>query len=373
MNQSRPLIIVFHVIGWALFLSLIISFVSAFSNSGDVVDHLLSPYFLLFLFVYTFLFYFNTSFLFPKLYLKKRYALYFTIIAGLFVAVYFLEPFDQLNSNNREMRHSPPEAGMRPLSRRPEGPPPQEMDGRFGPPPGQGRERQHTDIISIILFIMILSFSSALLILKQWRLTERRAARAETEKATAELSFLKAQINPHFLFNTLNNIYSMAVTKNANTPDSIMKLSHIMRYVTDEVTQDLVPLQSEADCASDYIALQRLRLNKKARLEFFVSGNTENKQIPPLIFMPFIENVFKYGISSHEPSSVTIKISSEESAVHFFCQNQIFNNLHIEQGTGIGITNTKKRLEHHYGNKHILNITDNDGLYTVRLTLPAGV
>lgn len=369
MNQSRPLIIFSHIIGWTLFLGLIISFVSTFSNNGDVIDHLLSPYFFLFLFVYAFLFYFNAGFLFPKLYLRKRYIIYFTVVVSLLISVYFLEPFDRLISDNREMRYSPIHSGMRAPDMRPG--PPRGTGPQFEPPPRSGNRGRHTDIISIILFFMVLSLSSALLILKRWRLTEKRVAQAETEKATAELSFLKAQINPHFLFNTLNNIYSMAVTKNDRTPDSIMKLSHIMRYVTDEVTQEFVPLQSEADCAGDYIALQQLRLNKKVKLEFSLEGNTESKQIPPLIFMPFIENAFKYGISSHESSNITIKICSEENAVNFFCQNKIFNNLHIEQGTGIGTANTKKRLEHHYGNKHSLTITNADGLYTVRLTLPA--
>lgn len=370
MNQSRPLIILSHVIGWILFLSLIIGFISTFNNS-DISALLLSPYFLLFVFVYAFLFYFNSSFLFRELYLKKRYAAYFIIIAGFLIAIYFLQPFDHLISGNRGMLNAERNMNMPPPSRHPPGPAPQDMKRPFPPPPGQLHRGPGTDIISIILFLMVLSFSSALLILKQWRLTEQRAAQAETEKANAELSFLKAQINPHFLFNTLNNIYSMAVTKNEATPDSIMKLSQIMRYVTDEVTQELVPLQSEADCASDYIALQKLRLSKKVKLEFCISGNTDGKQIPPLILMPFIENAFKYGISSHELSTVIIKISANKNAVYFFCQNNIFNNLHVEQSTGIGITNTKKRLEHHYHKKHVLNITNADGLYTVQLTLPA--
>src|SRR5205823_10521035 len=123
------------------------------------------------------------------------------------------------------------------------------------------------------------SLSAALSILKEWRNIEQRAAKAEADKANAELAFLKAQINPHFLFNTLNNIYSLAVTKSEMTPVSIMKFANIMRYVTDEVTQDFVPLQSEIDCASDYIDLQRMRLSKKVYVDYSVTGNLDGKQI----------------------------------------------------------------------------------------------
>jgi len=105
------------------------------------------------------------------------------------------------------------------------------------------------------------------------------AARAEADKANAELSFLKAQINPHFLFNTLNNIYSLAVIKSDVTADSIMKLSNIMRYVTDEATEDFVPLQDELHCLTDYIELQRLRLGKKVTLNYAIAGDPAYKKL----------------------------------------------------------------------------------------------
>src|SRR6202008_3873902 len=110
---------------------------------------------------------------------------------------------------------------------------------------------------SLFIFIMIIALSTAAVINQQWRLTEQRAIQAEVDKANAELSFLKAQINPHFLFNTLNNIYTLAINNNEHTADSIMKLSNIMRYVTDEVGEDFVPVQNELDCIDNYIELQR--------------------------------------------------------------------------------------------------------------------
>lgn len=171
------------------------------------------------------------------------------------------------------------------------------------------------------------------------------------------------------MFNTLNNIYSLAVRQNENTAASIMKLSNIMRYVTDDVNRDFVSLQSEVECITDYIDLQRLRLSKKVQVDFSVAGNTEGKRIPPLVLMTFIENVFKYGISNHEPSTITIKLFAEEKSITFFCQNKLFATERKAERTGIGIINTRQRLEHIYPNRHLLNITTDDALYTVQLTL----
>ncbi len=228
--------------------------------------------------------------------------------------------------------------------------------------------RHRIDIISIILFLMTLSLSAALRITRQWRITEKRAAQAEADKANAELSFLKAQINPHFLFNTLNNIYSLAVTKNEQTPTAIMQLSQMMRYLTDEVRQDFVPLTSEVTCISNYIDLQRLRLNDKTVIDFLVRGSLEGKVIPPLVLMTFVENVFQYGISSHEASPVTIHLTIQKDSIVFFCQNKIYNTKESDRKS-VGIENTKKRLAYLYPYKHLLSITTKDKLYTVHLTL----
>jgi two-component system LytT family sensor kinase len=204
---------------------------------------------------------------------------------------------------------------------------------------------------------------------QQWQLTEQRAVSAEAEKASAELSFLKAQINPHFLFNTLNNIYTLAITNNANTAESIMKLSNIMRYVTDDVTANFVSLQSEVDCVVDYIDLQRLRLGSKTTVNFNITGTIAQQQIAPLLFMTFVENVFKYGVSKQYESAIDINLHVADDMITFMCVNPIFERKeHIER-TGIGIVNTKQRLKHLYPGKHMLNITDDNDLFTVVLTL----
>lgn len=337
--------------GWLLLFAFIISFVSVSPGGADVTSQLFSPYYLLFYFVYIFLFYFNAYFLIPRFYLQKKFLYYFIAIVLLLTGVYFLKPFDHL------LAHTSP-------------PPTDNMHAPAKPNPAHpGRRNPQTDIISLILFVMVWSISTATIIIRQWRDAQKKAVQAEADKANAELSFLKAQIHPHFLFNTLNNIYSLAVTKNENTAISIMRLSNIMRYVTDDANNDYVSLDSEVECVNDYINLQRIRLSKKVYIDFSVSGDMEGKNIAPLILMTFIENVFKYGISNHEPSTITIKLFAEDEKITFFCQNRIFSAHNSIERTGIGISNTKKRLQHLYPGKHSLDISAKNGFHTVQLTL----
>lgn len=364
MRPSKALTVGAHITGWLLFFGLAVAFVYTSSRGDrDVLSELFSPPYLLFYFTFLVLFYLNGEVLIPKLYLQKNYVLYFTVILLLFIIVFFLKPFDGLLRPDPERFRPMPRHGP-PLFR--EGPPP-DFPARIPPPRKGGGPK--IDIISLVLFVGVWAVSTALQIIKQWRNTERRAALAEAEKARAELSFLKTQIHPHFLFNTLNNIYTLAVTKSEATPQALLQLSQILRYVTDEVRQDFVLLQREVDCMSNYIALQRLRLNEKTTIDYSVNGQLEDKQIAPLLLMTFAENVFKYGVSSREPSPITIQLMAEEKTMVFYCRNKIFQTRTAEERTGIGIRNTKERLDLLYPDKHILRICTDDGFYTVQLTL----
>lgn len=349
-----------HLLGWILFFGLIIGFIS-YSPEGRLAAKVFTPDFLLFVVVYLILFYANAYFLFPRFYLKKNYLAYFAIILLAFFVVLWLQPFDRLASFKE---HSPPFM--------PGDPPFQHKPPRLGMHrPGRGPGRAHFDILSIVLFITVWSASTAMQIVKQWRTTEKRALQAEAEKVNAELSFLKAQINPHFLFNTLNNIYSLAIVKSENTPDAIMKLSRILRYVTDDVLNDFVPLQSEIDCIQNYIALQKLRLTSKVKIEFEVVGNLDGKKIAPLLFMTFIENAFKYGVSSHEPCLIKIRIEITDTEIKFVCENKILVKDTNEERVGVGINNAKKRLNYLYPGKHFLGINTEKGVFSVQLNISA--
>lgn len=377
MRNFKAFTVGIHIAGWILFMAFPLLFLNNGRESGYSLALLHTTPYWLFCFTYIFLFYLNTRFIIPRFFLKKHYVDYAIIALVLLSCVYFLQPFDRLlrstggwDSHNAQHMGPPPGGYNQP-------PPPDGQHLSFrnddhGPGPGgppRDPRRHHIDVTSLFLFLMIMALSTATKTVEQWQLTEQRAARAEADKTSAELSFLKAQINPHFLFNTLNNIYTLAITKSDYTADSIMKLSNIMRYVTDDVIEDFVPLQSEIECIADYIELQRLRTGKNTKIEFAVTGNTDFKKIPPLVMMTFVENVFKYGISKHEPSFVNISIDMDNTQIRFFCQNQVFATRAESSRTGIGIKNTKQRLDYLYADEYFLDISNDGQLYTVLLIL----
>jgi len=353
MYRSRQATLLTHILGWLIFYAMVLIFVTR--SARDIsLSWFFGPDFLLFYFIFPFLFYLNLYVLLPKLLFPKKYFLYIAIALLLFILVYWLQPFDKLMSMGRPQMDPPPFNDNGPGFR-------QHPDRREG----------HIDIMSIVLFILVWSVSTAVAIFERWRISEKRALQAETEKANAELSFLKAQINPHFLFNTLNNIYSLVVTRDEKAAGGIMKLSNIMRYITDDVTEDTVSLEKEIGCMRDYIDLQKMRLGSKTDVDLRIDGNTTDKEIAPLLLMTFIENAFKYGTSNHEPSSIIIKLTIAGNRINFFCENKLFDVKRNPERAGIGIQNAKKRLAHLYPGKHSLEINSTNGLFTVQLTLQA--
>jgi hypothetical protein len=362
MAKEKLWSVLAHILGWLLFFGLLMGFLQNAHPELGVMELITKPAFLFFAAVFFFSYYFNTLVLVPKLYLQKQYLFYFAVIALLFAAIFFIKPFDTL------LAQFIPQPGME----FPQGPPPPGFDDTVNSgfrPPREMKGWLKTDIVSCILFVMVTSLGLALCLIRQWRFTEQRALKAETEKANAELSFLKAQINPHFLFNTLNNIYSMVVVKHEHAADAVMKLSNIMRYITDEIRTDLVPLESEISCINDYVDLQRLRLGGKTTVELEITGNTGSMQIAPLLLMTFVENAFKYGVSNHESSVIRIGLFAEEPLLRFTCRNKLFPVQSHAERSGIGIPNARKRLEHLYPGRHKLDIREDDGFYAVQLIL----
>ncbi len=191
----------------------------------------------------------------------------------------------------------------------------------------------------------------------------------QNQKLEAEVSYLKAQINPHFLFNTLNNIYALALKKSDTTADAVLKLSGMMRYMVTEINSDKVLLQKEIDYIEDYISLQKLRLNTCNDFVFKVLGNTQQQQIAPMILINFIENAFKYGVSSHQKSHIHIHMNVTESHLEFTAENSIVKKTSTATSTGNGIKNSKKRLEMIYPNAHQLSIDQTDTLFKVTLKI----
>jgi two-component system, LytTR family, sensor kinase len=224
---------------------------------------------------------------------------------------------------------------------------------------------------SLAIFLLVFAISTGVKVIDQWFQSEKRNKEIENEKLTTELFFLKSQINPHFLFNTLNNIYSLAAAQSEKTAEAVMKLSSIMRYVLTEVKNDCVPLEKEIQFITHYIELQKLRLTDKSKVEFNVVGDTAGRQISPLLFLPFVENAFKYGISTRELSPIIILLEIKNPDLYFTVKNNKHTTTLLKSAgnTGIGIQNAKRRLELLYKNRYQLDIAEDATTYSVNLNL----
>jgi len=223
----------------------------------------------------------------------------------------------------------------------------------------------------ITFFTLIIPFiiSSVLRIYLEWNKNEDLRKIIENEKVNSELQFLKTQLNPHFLFNSLNAIYSLSVKKSPNTSESIINLSELMRYMLYEADKDLVPLAKELEYIRNYVQLQRLRLSDSENVILKISGEDRGMAIPPLLFISFIENAFKYGTDFRGKTSVKINLSIFKESIHFIIINKIGAFRKEAKNSGVGLQNIRNRLKLLYPNSHDLSV-ENDGKdYCVRLTL----
>lgn len=335
---------VFHVAACTLFLP--IPFFSTpehnsnrvFSISDFVIRDLVQ-YMLLVAF-----FYLTYMVLIPRLYFTKKY-IYFSIV--ILTGMWLIAFIPHVLFNNF------PEVRM-PM-----------------PPPPHAGEMHHDKRNfffarinhNLFLFLAIALLALLLRIRNRWLQTEK-------EKLNAELLYLKAQINPHFLFNTLNSIYSLAIQKADTTPEAVQKLSSMMRYILTEANNNFVPLEKEIDYIKNYIDLQKLRFGSEVKLNYSIWGNPSNKSIAPLILISFIENAFKYGMNAAEDTNIKIVINMYEKRVEMLViNNKVTVAVSEESRNGIGIENTRSRLELLYPYAHELVITEDEKQFTVKLNI----
>lgn len=223
-----------------------------------------------------------------------------------------------------------------------------------------------------ILYIIFYSaFAVLIKMLIRWY-DERKAAEEKIiQDHKFELELLKAQLNPHFFFNTLNNIYSLVYKKSDEAPAALMKMSDIMRYMLYESKAEKVPLEKELEYLDDYIELQKLRFTDPGYIDYSVKGDMEDHEIPPMMLLSFVENAFKHGKKRVSNPGIVVHIEASEKLLNFIASNYIIENQPKENPghPGIGLKNIKRRLELLYPNCHDLTITTKDGRYTVNLNI----
>lgn len=284
-------------------------------------------------------FLFNYFILSSKLYFQKKYIIYFLTLIGSFFIIYKIpelvvksERIQQLTANTTPLvRKAPPAYFV------------------WAP-----RILMYLCMVLISLFLR----------------HNKRYQEIKEEKQLSEIAYLRAQINPHFLFNTLNNIYALTLQKSDYASDAVMKLSKMMRFVVSESSKDNVPLLQDLDYIKNYIELQKLRFVNKNSVDFIIDGDPKQINISPLLLINFIENAFKYGVLDDVTHPIKVYITIDNKFLELYLENEIeniqFDNV---ESSEVGLINTYKRLEYLYTNRYDLKIHKDKNQYIVNLKL----
>ncbi|QJX49281.1 histidine kinase [Hymenobacter taeanensis] len=331
------------------------------------------------LFMLALVFYLNVGWAVPRLLYGRRVVPYlaFLVAAVLSILVvhWVLEENSYSQPQQEQQGSEPPQPGQHGSDFRPHGPPPNNFEREFGPrrPMRQHRFGLFNPAIFITTLLALGLGTSVAAVQRGQREAEMRQA-LEQEKLTTELSWLKAQINPHFFFNTLNNIYALTLIDGDRAREALHRLSRMMRYVLYETQTGTAPLSQELLFVRDYIDLMQLRLTNNVHVEYHTPEPLHEAPIAPMILLTFVENAFKHGVSTVSPSSIRIHIRQPDAQT---LVATIYNTLFEERPTpldenhGIGLVNTKRRLELLYPGRHCLTVTERtpDNEYHIHLTL----
>jgi hypothetical protein len=311
-------------------------------------------------------FYFNSAVLVPRFLLKNHTALYFAVIIGVVIVIAFISRgVDSVLSpyqSNDAAFSRPGQAPATELSR-PRQPPKLETGMRF----------RREDLFTILISGLVVGISTTITALNKWQKDKEERKELEKDKVTAELSLLKAQINPHFFFNTLNNIYVLTEVDPKVAGEAIHQLSKMMRYLLYDTQNGDNMLSQEIAFVKNYISLMRLRLTDVVKINIDIPAHLQDMPLAPMIFLPFVENAFKHGVSATHQSYINIILSQRDKVLELTVSNSILNenSLSLDNDSGIGVVNTKRRLDLLYPGKYKLDIREPDvaSEYTVHLVL----
>jgi LytS/YehU family sensor histidine kinase len=222
---------------------------------------------------------------------------------------------------------------------------------------------------NLFALIAVWCFLSTIVLFKHWLRKQQEWLQAEKEKVTAELQLLKAQVHPHFLFNTLNNIYSFSLENSPKTPQLILKLSSLLSYMLYDCKADQVLLEKEIEVMKDYVDLETERYGNKIEISWRVEGDIEDKYVAPLLLLPFLENAFKHGTSEQlEKPWLSFDLVVQQNAMKCKVVNSKNEFVPVSKH-GIGVENVKKRLAFLYPDKHELKINDEGDFFVVSVLL----
>ena len=310
-------------------------------------------------------FYLNAFVLVPRLLLRNHRVYYFIIIIGIVIAILFANRsldrayaeyqgrrlFEATNQSGHRSPHRPPS-------------PPIFVPGSRG---GLGTT------LTVTITALVVGISTAMTAIQKWQKDNQERKELEKDKVTSELSFLKAQINPHFFFNTLNNIYALTTVDPKVAGEAIHQLSKMMRYLLYDTQRGDNMLSQEIAFVKNYISLMKLRLTDAVKINIDTPANLEDMPLAPMIFLPFVENAFKHGVSATRQTYIEINIFQKNKVLDLTVSNSIMkdNGVSLDTNSGIGLVNTRRRLDLLYPGKYKLDISESNAAsdYTVHLVL----
>ena len=226
---------------------------------------------------------------------------------------------------------------------------------------------------NVIIYLGVIGLAVAVRMTERWYRDEKKRDEMEKAATEAELVALKSQVNPHFLFNTLNNIYSLIQIDQDKAQEAVHDLSGMLRYVLYDSEKPSVPLSKETGFLKDYIKLMSMRCSSNVTLDVSLPETDSDKHVAPLLFIPLVENAFKHGISTSEPSSIKIELKEEGEYVSFLVENTSFpKNDSDRSGSGIGVKNLQRRLDMLYPGQHSFEYGESFGLYRSFLKIKTG-
>ncbi|WP_428328687.1 sensor histidine kinase [Mucilaginibacter sp.] len=353
-SKSKLFTIIIHILIWAVFGMLLFFFTPLSWNITVPYQLWIKQSIAIGMLVVAY--YLNSFILVPRFLLKNRTAIYMVSIIIVATVIVALSRYvdEWLNL-------------------------PQLLDEAFhkSGPPKRHRGHHDWDIATMAALLgtsaLVLGISTSITAIEKWQYDKQLHQEMEQDRVSSELSFLKAQINPHFFFNTLNNIYALTLINGDTSRKAIHQLSRMMRYVLYDTQNSTTQLSQEIAFIKDYISLMQLRLTDVVKIEFTSPDVLKDTALAPMIFLPFVENAFKHGVSATQPSSINISVSQKDNQLELSVVNTIIkeqsNNL--EEGSGIGLNNTRRRLDLLYPGKYTLAINEDTAgsIYSVYLTL----
>lgn len=333
--------------------------------------------------VFFVLFIVHNFFLAPLLVYKNRRSLYFPIVSVIII-VYGIFQFTMRPTRPRHKHHNfrteirqPAQydkTGMGPYKKGTRDIQPTQSF-KMEPPRGP-RHRpffvDQFDFISVIILILMFGMNLGIKLFFKQEEDEKKLQQLRTENLNQQLAYLKYQINPHFFMNTLNNIHALVDIDPEKAKESIIKLSKLMRYVLYDGNMRMSSLQKENDFIANYIELMRLRYSDKVDIRVDTDSSFPDAMIASLITVTYVENAFKHGISYNKSSFIHITAHARKDRFHFTCRNSKHKESTEEHG-GVGLENTRKRLNLIYGDDYTLNIEDTEDTYNVELDIPLNI